>query len=240
MATTTCITVPTVPATFLTTLAGLTGLAGGLVPATTATEIAAILALLNQVNTLAALCPTFCSTFLACTFTGTGFVTGLTTTGLISALNAFFAANGGVPTTGTLGDFGTALGLIAPGAGGTGLAPVVAALQTCINNALAGCFGTPVNPGNLFCPGLGGSPISIQITNTARNDDQDQITTQAGKGNNADQDQKFITAAAGDDVVINGFKKRFDEFDEKLRFLLCKLKEDNKKQCKCKKSGCKY
>ena len=240
MATTTCPTIPATPTGFVASLSNpalvIPGSLAG--PAFTA-DVVALLALLAQISTLGALCATFCTDLLACTLTGTGFTAGLTLTSLLTALTTFFATN--PASTESIGVFVGALGL-ATATGG--LAPVVAALQTCINNALAGCFAAcpPTTPGNLFCPGFasGGSPISIQITNTARNDDQDQITTQAGKANNAAQDQKFITAAAGDDVVINGFKKRFDEFDEKLRFLLCKLKEDNKKPCKCKKTGCKY
>ena len=219
---------------------------GGPSGATIVAQLPAIQAILAQVATFAALCPGFCAALLACPLTSAGLPAGTTLTtggtggtGALGALTTFFGVT--PASAASLAALVTAFNLSATGA--TGLGPFTAALQTCITNSLADCFAAcPPNPGNLFCPGFGssGSPISIQITNTARNDDQDQVVAQAGKGNNADQDQKFITAAAGDDVVINGFKKRFDEFDEKLRFLLCKLKEDNKKPCKCKKSGCKY
>lgn len=102
---------------------------------------------------------------------------------------------------------------------------------------------TDLIPGSFFgsgCPGQtdNGTPISIKITNTAHNNDSDQITTQAGQGNQGQQQQTQIVAAAGDDVVIGDLNRRFDGLDQKLRFLFDKNNNKSRSCRKCGKGNC--
>lgn len=202
-------------------------------PATVAAVLSGLAGLLTLVPALSALCPGLCDAILTCP----GFTTviGPILTGLaaipLGAVDAIVASVTGLIT-----------GALSPAAIGGALP----GLEACIRNALSSCLAGGDNGagiGSFFCPQQNAAPISIQITNIATNNDSDQITTQAGQSNNGNQQQTQIKAAAGDDVVIGDLNRRFDNLDNKLRFLFTKAHKKGEYKCankSCKKSCNKY
>lgn len=185
--------------------------------------------LLTLLNAIAVLCPAFATALTTCT--------GAPLATVEADLEALLELLGAASPS--LVDIDASLEALVE------LFPV---LLACALPALSGCFtGTP---GQACCPGFGGgAPISISInnTNTASNDDRDQVQAQsAGKDANQNQTQVHTDVTAGRDalVQIDAFQKKFSEFDDKLKYLFCKLKsevhEQDHHKCKCKVSCKKH
>lgn len=197
----------------------------------------ALIGLLRNFATLltaiAAICPAFATALATCTATG-GSSTLSPLPGLIEDLLELLASPS--PDLPGIDDvLDEILSTLPP-------------LLSCVLPSLANCC--PTTPGQACCPGFGGgAPISISInnTNTASNDDRDQVQAQsAGKDANQNQTQVHTDTTAGRDalVQIDAFTKKFSEFDDKLKYLFCKLKsevhEQDHHKCKCKVSCKKH